>query len=327
MNVFLVTSPFQYICANEAREAYGSENNLLVLIEQDNPTGQKQMAALLNEQDWDNVISYPRNKRTFITPQIIKTINKLSNGCLDTLFYSEYYAWRSKLIIRNLSFKKHVFFDDGTMTFFDYYDHIEPKSTFYRPRLLQDFQLRLQRIKPIGKLDFFENTEIFSIFQFSDCITKYKENTLKTLKSNIDNQTTQITPYDVFIGQGSVDEKGRITIDEYIEMIKSSLKKSDCPMLYIPHRTEASYVTDKIKKIKNITYHQPEFPIEIELSKNAITPHRIIGLSSTALYTLSKIYPNSPIELVKQNNVAQGERDKRITSYLMEYFKSHEYCK
>ena len=322
MNVFLVTSPFQYICANEAREAYGTKNNLLVLIEQDNPTGQKQMAALFNEHDWDKVISYPRNKRTFITPKIIKTINKLSNDNLDTLFYSEYNAWRSKLIIRNLSFKKHVFFDDGTMTFFDYYDHIEPRSTFYRPRLLQDFQLTLQNIKPIGKLAFFENTEIFSIFKFPNCVTKYKENTLETLKPHQEDKVIQLTPYDIFIGQGSVDEKGRITTDEYIKMIKSSLTKSDYPMLYIPHRTEKPHVTDKIKKIDRITYHQPNFPIEIELSKSAITPHRIIGLSSTALYTLSKIYPNSPIELVEQNNVAQGARDKRIQTYLASYFLS-----
>lgn len=324
MNVFLVTSPFQYICANEARVAYGSKNNLLVLIEQDNPIGKKQMEALFNEQDWDHVINYPRNNRTFITPKIIKTIDKLSNGCLDTLFYSEYYAWRSKLIIRNLSFKKHVFFDDGTMTFFDYYDHIEPKNTFYRPRLLQDFQLRLQGIKPIGKLAYFENTEIFSIFKFPNCVTKYKENTLETLNPHQEDKVKQLTPYDIFIGQGSVDEKGRITIDEYIKMIKSSLTKSDYPILYIPHRTEASHVTDKIKKIKNLTYHQPNFPIEIELSKNAITPHRIIGLSSTALYTLSKIHPNSPIELVEQKNVAQGERDKRIQHYLSEYFASNK---
>lgn len=322
MNVFLVTSPFQYICANEARVAYGSKNNLLVLIEQDNPIGKKQMEALFNEQDWDHVINYPRNNRTFITPKIIKTIDKLSNGCLDTLFYSEYYAWRSKLIIRNLSFKKHVFFDDGTMTFFDYYDHIEPKSTFYRPRLLQDFQLRLQGIKPIGKLAFFENTEIFSIFKFPNCVTKYKENTLETLKYHLEDQAIQLTPYDIFIGQGSVDEKDRISINEYIKLITSSMLDSNYPILYIPHRTESVHVSEQVKKLTGITYHQPNYPIEIELSKNNIDPNNIIGLSSTALYTLSKIYPNSIIKLIEQKSVTKGDRDKRIATYLNEYFEA-----
>ncbi|PKG37743.1 polysialyltransferase family glycosyltransferase [Psychromonas sp. Urea-02u-13] len=322
MNVFLVTSPFQYICANEARETYKTKNNLLVLIEQNNPIGQKQMSALFNEQDWDTVISFPRNRRTSITPKIIKAINQLCSSNLETLFYSEYFAWRSKLIIRNLPFRKHIFFDDGTMTFFDYYDHIEPKNTFYRPRWLQDFQLRLQGIKPIGKLIFFENTEIFSIFKFPNCVIKYRENTLETLKSNVEHQTTQFTPYDIFIGQGSVDEKGRINIDEYIEMIKSSQKGSDYPVLYIPHRTESTHVSEQVKKLKNITYHQPSYPIEIELSKSRIMPKNIIGLSSTALYTLSKIYPSSSIQLVDQKSAAQGERDKRIQNYLNNYFLS-----
>lgn len=320
MNVFLVTSPFQYICANEAREAYGTDNNLLIIIDQDNPTGQKQMEALLNKKDWDHVINYPRHKRTFITPKIIKTINKLSNGSLETLFYSEYYAWRSKLIIRNLDFKKHVFFDDGTMTFFDYYDHIEPKSTFYRPRLLQDFQLYLQNIKPIGKLVFFENTEIFSIFEFKNCVTQYKENKLNTLKTSIETRKKEFKPHNVFIGQGSVDEKGRISVDEYIHMIKSTLKKSKYPLLYIPHRTEAVHVKQRIEKLEEIIYHQPDYPIEIELSESGIMPMTIMGLSSTALYTLSKIYPEASIALIEQKPIVQGARDKLIQDYLVNYF-------
>lgn len=322
MNVFLVTSPFQYICANEARISYKTKGNLLVIIEQNSSIGKKQMSSLLNKQDWDHIIYFPRNNRTFTTPKIIKSIRNLSNGSLGTLFYSEYNAWRSKLIIRNLPFKKHIFFDDGTMTFFDYYDYIEPKNTFYRPRWLQDIQLRLQGIKPIGKLDFFENTEIFSIFQFPNCVTKYKENTLDTLRNNSENHVLQLTTCDVFIGQGSVDEKNRITVDEYIKMIKSSLKNSEYPLLYIPHRTEASHVTEKVKNINNITYHQPKFPIEIELSKNKIIPNKIIGLSSTALYTLSKIYPHAKIQLVEQRLAAQGERDKRIQRYLKDYFNN-----
>ena len=166
MNVFIVTSPFQYLCANEARVAYQTTDSVLVLIEQDNPTGQRQMASLLNENDWQHVMRFPRNKRTTVTPKIIKQVLALSQGQLNTLFYSEYFAWRSKLLIRNLPFKKHVFFDDGTMTFFDYYDHIETKAEYHRPRWLQDLQLRLQGVHPIGRLGFFENTEIFLNFPF-----------------------------------------------------------------------------------------------------------------------------------------------------------------
>lgn len=322
MNVFLVTSPFQYICANEARVVYGSQNNTLILIEQDNPSGQKQMAALLQEEDWDHVLRFPRNRRTTVTPKIIKTIHQLSQGKLDTLFYSEYNAWRSKLIIRNLDFKSHVFFDDGTMTFFDYYDHIEPKSIYYRPRILQDFQLRLQGIKPIDKLEFFDNTEIFSIFSFPNCVTRYRENTLSTLQNRVKQPIRNFTTYDIFIGQGSIDEKGRISLKEYLDQVKDAIHLSENTLLYIPHRTEASHVTDAIKKLEGLTYHHPKFPIEIELRQSSILPENIVGLSSTALYTLSKIYPDARIKLIEQKNLSKGERDNRIQSYLADYFKA-----
>lgn len=321
MNVFLVTSPFQYICATEAKYYHKSKNNILILIEQNSYIGKKQMSSLIKNEDWDYIFTFPRSNRTFITPKIIKKIKQTSSNKLGTLFYSEYNAWRSKLIIKNLDFQKHVFFDDGTMTFFDYYDYIEPKLQFSRSRFFQDTLLRLQGIKPIGKINFFDNTEIFSIFDFPNCITKYKENTLETLKHSIKTQTEESKHYDIFIGQGSINEKGRISTNEYINLIKSSMLDSNYPMLYIPHRTESCDVSEQVKNTTGITYHQPKYPIEIELSKNNITPNRIIGLSSTALYTLSKIYPNSIITLIEQNSVAKGERDKRIAKYLNNYFK------
>ncbi|CAM3815139.1 hypothetical protein VA7868_02582 [Vibrio aerogenes CECT 7868] len=319
MNIFLVTSPFQYICANEAREAYRTKNNLLILFEQNNLIGQKQMSSLLNEQDWDRVLRYPRNKRTTITPRVIRDIKKYSKGNLNNLFYSEYCSWRSKLIIRNLAFKKHIFFDDGTMTFFDYYDHIEPKSVFYRPRWIQDFILKFSGIKPIGKLGFFENTEIFSIFHFPDCVVSYKENTLTLLKERINSRRHQMVPHNIFIGQGSIDEKGRISIDEYLESIKSALSHSEQSLIYIPHRTEAEHVSKEIKKLEGIIYHQPQFPIEIELIEHGFIPNEIIGLSSTALYTLSKIYPDAKIRLIEHKYMTSS-RDNRIQSYLLDYF-------
>lgn len=321
MNVFIVTSPFQYICANEARVEYKVNDSLLIIIEQDNPTGKRQMASLVDDDVWGEVLKFPRNKRTTITPKIIRAIQERSGNNLCTLFYSEYFAWRSKLLIKNLPFKKHVFFDDGTMTFFDYYDHIESKAEYYRPRWLQDMQLRLQGVNPIGRIGFFENTEIFSIFHFDDCVTTLRENQLSTLQAEINHKTGSTKPQNVFIGQGSVDEPGRISVNEYLDLIRTAIMPNHSePLLYIPHRTEAPHVTEQVKSLKGIEYHSPNFPIEIELMKSNVIPQTIIGLSSTALYTLSKIYPHADIQLIEPVAVAQGERDKRIANYLNDYF-------
>ncbi|GLO59644.1 hypothetical protein MACH09_01520 [Vibrio sp. MACH09] len=322
MNVFIVTSPFQYICANEARLAYNSKDNTLILIEQDNPAGIQQMAAILQEDNWDSVLRFPRNKRTTTIPKIIKSITAItaiSNNALDTLFYSEYNAWRTKLLMRNLSFKKHVFFDDGTMTFADYYDHIEPKKIYHRSRWFQDSLLRLQGIQPIGEIGLFKNTELFSIFSFPNCILKYKENKLLTLQLAAEEKRDEHQINDIFIGQGCIDEKGHASLNEYLTQIEQASRKSSLNLLYIPHRTEAAHVTQAIKKLANIRYHQPQYPIEIELIKTGIQPNCIFGLSSTALYTLSKIYPNSSIQLIEQPE-HMSKSVNRVQKYLHDYF-------
>ncbi|PMH45977.1 hypothetical protein BCU68_09285 [Vibrio sp. 10N.286.49.B3] len=321
MNVFIITSPFQYICANEARESYQAKDNLLVIIEQNSQIGKKQMSALVDESDWDYILRFDRKKRTTNTPKIIKKVLELSKGNLDTFFYSEYRSWRNKLLIRNLDFKKHIFFDDGTMMFVDYYDHLEPKKAYYRPRLIQDFQLKLQGIKPIGRLPFFENTEIFSVFDLPGCVTKFRSNNLKTLSDKFSQVESENTHYDIFIGQGRVDEKSHnISLSEYLVLLEEAQQCSDSPLLYIPHRTEMAHVTEAIKRLDNLIYHMPSFPIEIELYKEKVQPVNIIGLSSTALYTLSKLYPSCPVKVLVQKGSASIQKINRIQNYLNDHF-------
>ncbi|KYN25428.1 hypothetical protein AUQ44_07540 [Vibrio cidicii] len=169
-------------------------------------------------------------------------------------------------------------------------------------------------------MGFFENTEIFSIFDFPDCVTSYRENKLTTLQCHVSLQAEQKSESFIFIGQGSIDEKGRISLHEYLKLITSVSQKASMPLIYIPHRTEASHVSEHVKKIPNLTYHQSQFPIELELVKQGIKPSCIIGLSSTALYTLSKIYPDATIRLISQSPTSTATRDLRIYNYLQNYF-------
>ena len=163
----------------------------------------------------------------------------------------------------------------------------------------------------------------FSIFHFENCITTLRENNLAVLQDQIEQYSGNAKSQDVFIGQGSVDEPGRISLSEYLDLIRAAITPNQPePLLYIPHRTEAGHVTEQVKSLEGVQYHIPDFPIEIELMKAQVEPKTIIGLSSTALYTLSKIYPDANIHLIAPVTVAQGERDKRIANYLNAYFAS-----
>ncbi len=88
MNVFLVTSPFQYICATEAREAYQTKNNLLILVNQDTEAGRKHLSRVFDATSWDHIIEVGRNNRTFVIPKIIKQVkNLVGSGEIEHLFF------------------------------------------------------------------------------------------------------------------------------------------------------------------------------------------------------------------------------------------------
>jgi hypothetical protein len=321
MDVFLVTSPLQYICALEACHQYNSSENILVLIEQKASIGIKHMEAIFDGAKWTHVIRCTRDNRSFNVPKIIKQIKKISGGTLDRFFFSEYIAWRTKLFMRNLTFKEHIYFDDGTLTFDDYYDHIMPRKEFYRPRPFNDFLIRLNGCKPIGKLPYFENTEIFSIYEFPDCSTKYRKNNMSLLRTEIHKNTEGFKPFSIFIGQACIDQKGHIHSEEYISLLEKYSALASETVLYLPHRTETEAVSEKISAIKNLRFHHSNYPIEIELYRKRIQPVELMGISSTALSTLAKLYPEATIRLIHQDEIRSTSRYQRTQNYLAEFFR------
>jgi len=312
MNLFLVTSPFQYICANEARIEYNVKDAVLVLVEQSRETGKIQMAKILKEDDWSEVIIIPRTARTKNIPAVIKHI-KSKYSQFNTYFYSEYDSWRTQLIAKNIPFEKHVYFDDGTMTIIEYEDLFKTKTPYKRKRLLQDIQLRLRGVIPTGVMPFPSNFELFSIFDFKDVDFTYEVNSLSNIRSFFSNYSPfmDIAPAG-FIGHAMISERGGMTLNSYLEIIQRYITITGCSqLLYFPHRSESvnQHVVQEIKKIKGLVYHTSEFPLEIEFPDKKVQLSSLGGLTSTALYTLSLMYPDLPIynALQKKNDYEIGQ--------------------
>ncbi len=327
MNVFIVNSPFQYICANEARVAYKAKNNLLVITERKKTnTEKKQMRATVNESEWDTVIYHEGANRTTSIPKLIKRIRKITNKQYDTLFYTEITSWTANLIKRNITFQSHVYFDDGTATIIEYRDFLKSKKSICRKRFVQDFILRLQGIKPMGALPFFENTDLFSVFQFEDCPLNYKKNELSEIQRAVKNERIKEPSQqpNIFIGQGCVGEKGHTNLKDYIRTIKNVLSNTQEDLLYFPHRNESIEVTTEIEKTSGLTYHKPTFPLEIELYQKKIFPKTIIGTVSTALYTLSLMYPETEIKIITYENGFEDSKLNDVQAYLETYFSRYK---
>ena len=297
MNVFLVTSPLQYICALEAKQYFNCKNNILLLVKQTSKQGILQQDKLLDHNDWQHVIILERNSRSIVVPKGIKKVKAILNGTpIEHFFYAEYNAWRTKLLIRNLDIKKEIYFDDGTLTLLEYEHYIKPQKSFHRPRFIHDLIVRFNGAKPVGLLPKSDSLEIFSLFNIeSETITCHK-NQLTRLKEfyghpQLFNPTTPIG----FIGQGGIGDKYKKSVDEYVTELFNLSNKLNKKILYFPHRTENEKVKALLIASDHIIYHQSELPLEIELIDKGIQLSALICSFSTVLFTCRLLSSKIPL--------------------------------
>ncbi|WBA07868.1 glycosyltransferase 52 family protein [Salinivibrio kushneri] len=320
MNLFLVTSPFQYLCALEAKKHYKTKKNILFLVDQNSTRGIEQQGKIFNPCEWDHVITTTRKNRTINIPKAIKKIKKIIKGDkIDTFFYGEYNAWRTKLVVENFRIKKDVYFDDGTLTVCELPEFIETKMTYSRNRLFQDILLRLYGCKPTTRSLPRENLELFTIFDLNSNIVNIEKNTFSHLKAHYNHIDlfSEHAPIG-FIGQGAVGHKGGQSVSSYIERVSQFAKSTKNGIVYFPHRTESNDVAEAIATIENVTYHRSTLPLELELIDKKIQLSCLYGMNSTAQYTASLFYPNMPIYNLIPPGESLSPRQERIRIFYKE---------
>lgn len=322
MNVFLITSPFQYICANEARVHFKTSDNLLVLVEQNTERGKKNMDEILDISVWDEIIRIPRNHRTFRIPHVINSIKK-KNTHIEYLFLSEYHGWRSNVFIQNLIFNKLIYLDDGLATLIEYEEQIKPQKPYERKRFINDLALRLQGLKPPNIVLRKPNFEMFTVFKLQQEDFEIHRNLMSDLRSTLNSQECFNSNAPVgFIGEANVGVyKEGIQPDGYLSTIKSVLQESGKRMIYFPHRMEQDDIFKAVSELEGVTIHNSSSPIEREIGKEKIKLSKLYGYSSTALYTLSIIYSEIPLQVLKNEDLA-GTLSDSFNQYLMKQFKS-----
>jgi hypothetical protein len=318
MNLFLVTSPLQYICALEAKQFFHCEKSILLLVNQKSEHGLDQQKKLIIKNEWDHIINIERRNRSFSIPKAIKQIKKhISDGSpLERFFYAEYNAWWTKLLIRNLPIKKEVYFDDGTLTLAEYPKLILPKTEFYRPRLVQDLVVRLNGCQPIGRLPQSDDLEIFTMFSLQTGHVTIHTNHLDRLKQHYGHPELYDEQAPIgFIGQGAVGDKNQKSVNEYLSELSSIAHKTKKMIIYFPHRTERNEIREALENTDYITYHRSEYPLEIELIDKGLQLSALIGTFSTVMFTCRLLYPDMPIYTLSnthQDKVFQEELRRQL---------------
>lgn len=315
LNLFLVTSPFQYICAVEAKHQYSAKNNVLVLMAQSGKLGIQQQNNVFEPDDWDYVVHLDRRSRSTTIPQCIRKVRKLAGKRkISTFFHGEYNSWHAKLFLRNLKPEREVVFDDGTLTINDYEENIRHKLPYKRAysKLFSDLTVLLNGCMPVRYIEQHSQLELFSIFNIKNPQHVVRHNQLQILrrKYNCPSLFDKNAPVG-FIGQGAIGSKHQKTIETYVEEVKRFTKIIDKPIIYFPHRTESKEVEKAVTAIPRLTYHRSELPLEIELIDKKIYLSGLVGCNSTAQFTAMIMYPGIKVYNIKTSMKVYDEFSKQ----------------
>lgn len=300
MNLFLSTSPLQLICCMEAKKHYSTKNNILILRDEKTKIGQKQVNKLLDEKEWDVIIRLKRSNKIWQTTNIIRRLKKINPSLVfDNFFFADYMAWRTNVVLANITAKNEVMLDDGTNTITTFKSFIETGQHVSRNKPSRDFLMSLLGITKARIIYPRDNFHLFTFFNLKSGKFQIQKNDFGVLRSKLNALAAYSPNAPVgFIGQGLVGSRG-IKVDDYLSLLKTLVKENPQGILYFPHRSETEEVSEKIKKINGITYQKATRPIEFEIAEENIKLSAIYGVSSAASYTLSQIYSNIPVFDIK----------------------------
>lgn len=314
MNLFFVTTPLQYICAKEAKMYYQTLGNILVVKVSNNEServGSQQLIDLIDDSDWDEVIYI---RRSLTIPFVINKIRK-NYPVVDGFFVSDYVGWYASVFLKNLSFNRYIYIDDGVMTVFQYNSHIKNQLMEVKEKKLYNLWLRVNGLKSIKFVGGHGNVEIFTMFDIDSNIHTVNRNRLSILRRMMSHNIYDGSAPVAFIGDGGVSD-ATIPESEYMDAL-NELSANNKGIVYFPHRTESASLTEKVLSVNNLSYYTPSSPIEMEVIKKSLKFSKVLGFGSTALYTLSILDEALPVEFIKIN--AENYYTKRLAELKLHF--------
>lgn len=150
------------------------------------------------------------------------------------------------------------------------------KNVWYLDDGLATLKLKDEKINLYTFIDFHKTNKL-NVFKHD--FKKLKEKAVHVVASGT-----------YFIGQPVV-EKDILSEELYINYILKSVAECDGVLHYIPHRMESEYRINKLMKITGVNVLRLDMCIEVFFIKSAITPYKVYSYSSSALLTLSKLFP------------------------------------
>ncbi|MEH6470001.1 MAG: polysialyltransferase family glycosyltransferase [Halopseudomonas sp.] len=301
MNILATaSSPLQLVNAAEAVQklAPTSTNKHLVVRALKGSNNERVMRDVLERQQWDSVYWYSSERKIVQLPALLY---KYKGTHWDYVMGGDFTSWWYNSLLANVTYGTHVLYDDGAKTVVDYENCLTTGQLPQKKKGGKDLILKLLGFKTMSFK--FSPLVLFSIFNLPDTNhCSVIKNEMEWLRSQIGADVYATDGAVLFIGQPFIDTKA-VQADIYYSIVRNALNSSESKkMIYTAHRGESFAVLEEIKKIGDIEVVSPLAPIELELYRFSQRISQIIGISSTALYTLKVLYKDIPTYRIELND-------------------------
>ncbi|WP_168416799.1 polysialyltransferase family glycosyltransferase [Acinetobacter indicus] len=277
MNIYIVESPLQIICAYESILQNKTDYCLYIRL---TGRGRNDEQTILCAKYFDiryKIFKFYPNKKflhffinmLFWFELLLKPTNNLYLGSL--------FSNTLKILRKINKSKKVIYLDDGAAT-------------------LRAYELMKKKIMPKENLFTFFNTS-------GDHSLNVEVHNFTEIRKTLVNQETD---FDYFIGQPYQHMLGFERAD-YISCLMGVASKytQSKPLIYIPHRMED---TQYIEKFKNLKILKLDLPIELYfLKNNKGYPKKIYSCYSSALVTLHLFYPKTEVFAIHHDKSMHSE--------------------
>ena len=299
MNLFIVLSPLQLICAQSARDRFcaGEQSQLIVIHRcESDEAGALQVKSVL-DGNWSRIQVFSEHRL---------------RGPKRSLFRI---AWLLKIGAARKWAKGKVFLGEPRISFFRALGLIFGKSVTALDDGASSLNLIRER-QSVAQRWANGMPEIYSLFVTPEIAEASQGAMVRhELNPTYDAVPTARLPEVAFIGQ-PLSETGFMSLDEELLLITRQ-RPAEAGFAYLAHRNDRPHKHQRLAEL-GIRVLSFDWPVELVFAAAAEKPRTVISCFSTALFTLSRMSPDIKFIAVRPDFGTQSpekrEQQNRFTT-------------
>ncbi len=323
-NLYIVSTPLQLLCAIEAQHYFKTENNILVILFFliDNGKNIDQMFNLSEHFPYNKLITHRPNKGINIKT-FQDYILELRKHDYNYLFFG-YGTPIYRRMVANIKHNKLYMLDDGihSITVHSQLHETsnnlslvqEPKNIKKRLRNIIYFTKGIKVDNNLKDLNFFT---MFDLPQYNDIIT-HNFSYVRSIFLKDEESDDRV----YILGQ-PLKKAIKMESSDYIGYLKDVLNKhKNKEIVYIPHRTEQ--IGEELGYLlysRKVLILHINSPIEIFFMNHGINPVDVYSFMSSALFTISKMFPKSKPKYIEIDTSPYSEFHQENIQLIYDNYK------